>query len=270
MLDLFNKLKFGKGNEFEDEEKLEEGLQFLEEVLNEEDPEFMKSVGDLQIEDPPPAEVEVIESDEAPRSLLTRIKDSYSAVFQAVEKRSSFAGLLLRPVMLHKYPKQAVGFWVILAGLSYGGVKLYKAHFWHQPTQLFLTSYAALGLTVHDYDMLEKVEPYYDNVRLSKNVMSLIKMTANLRTSESSSNNPMISFEIIIQGVSNDPIVEIKDREAEFRDLILRATEDFSYDDLETATGKQQLSDAILAKINANLTDGQIRKVYYKNFVIKP
>ena len=80
----------------------------------------------------------------------------------------------------------------------------------------------------------------------------------------------MISFEIVIHGVSNDPIVEIKDREAEFRDLILRVTEEFTYDDLETATGKQELSDAIMAKINANLTDGQIRKVYYKNFVIKP
>lgn len=270
MLDLLNKLKFGKGNEFEDEEKLEEGLQFLEEILNEEDPEFMKSVGELTIEDPPPIEPEEIESDEPPRSAMTRFKDAYSGLFVAAENRSPLLGLLLRPVMMHRYPKQALGFWVLLAGLGYGGFKLYQAHFWHQPTQLFLTSYAALGLTVHDYDMLEQVEPYYDNVRLSKNIMSLIKMTANIRPSANSSNNPMISFEIIIQGVSNDPIVEIKDREAEFRALILRATEDFTYDDLETATGKQQLSDAILAKINANLTDGQIRKVYYKNFVIKP
>lgn len=265
MMDLF-KLKFSKDIEPEDEDKLNENLQFLEEVLNEEDPNFMKSVGEIDIENT--AVDESLMGHSSSQTPISRLKEFYASLFAKLQ--SPFWGMALKPVMVHKYPKQAIGFWLVLGGLGFGFFKLYKARFWHQPTQLFLTSYVGLGLQVHDYDMLEQVEPYYDNVRFSKNVMSLVKMTANLRPSENSSNNPMITFEIVIQGVSNDPIVEIKDREAEFRDLILRVTEDYSYDELETSTGKQQLSDTILAKVNANLTNGQVRKVYYKNFVIKP
>lgn len=266
MLDIF-KLKFEKHLEAEDEQKSAENLQFLEEILKEEDPEFMKNVGDISIEN---AAVDDSLPETSTAQAATGFKKIYGSLFSSHLMQSPFFGLMLKPLMVHKYPKQAIGFWVVFIGLSFGVFKLYKSHFWNAQTKLFLTSYADLGLQAHDYDMLEQVEPYYDNVRFSKNVMSLVKMTANLRPSDNSSNNPMISFEIVIHGVSNDPIVEIKDREAEFRDLILRVTEDFSYDDLETANGKQQLSEAILAKINANLTDGQIRKVYYKNIVLKP
>lgn len=266
MLDIF-KLKFEKHLEAEDEQKSAESLQFLEEILQEEDPEFMKSVGDISIEN---SAVDQSLPETSTAQAATGLKKIYGSFFNAKLMESPFWGVILKPLMVHKYPKQAIGFWLVFAGLGFGIFKLYKAHFWHGQTKLFLTSYADLGVQAQDYDMLEQVEPYYDNVRFSKNVMSLVKMTANLRPSDNSSNNPMISFEIVIQGVSNDPIVEIKDREAEFRDLILRVTEEFTYDSLDTANGKQELSDAILAKINANLTDGQIRKVYYKNFVIKP
>lgn len=268
MVDFF-KRKFGKGIKADQETSLTDltdNVQFLEDILKEEDPDFMKSVGEISIEHG--------EVDESLFTSSVAIKKS-NPVAQFLTKlfakaKSPFWSAFVKPFMVHKYPKQAITFWILLGCLIYGGNKLYQARFWSAPSQLFLTSYANLGLPVQDYDMLETVEPFYDNVRFSKNIMSLIKMTANLRPSENSSNNPMISFEIVIQGVSNDPIIEIKDREAEFRDLVLRVTEDFTYDDLTTGNGKQNLAEAILSKINANLTDGQVRKVYYKNIVIKP
>ena len=265
MLDLF-KLKFGKEIDTEDENELADNVRFLEDVLNEEDPDFMKSVGEISIENEAVDE-SLVETNSAVKKPHAIVK-FFTNLF--AKAQSPFWSTAVKPLLVHKYPKQAMTFWLLLVGLIYGGNKLYNAHFWSAPSQLFLTSYADLGLNVEDYDMLEAVEPYYDNVRLSKNIMSLIKMTANLRPSENSSNNPMISFEIVIQGVSNEPIVEIKDREAEFRDIVLRVTEDFSYDDLDTGSGKQALAESILSKINANLTGGQVRKVYYKNIVIKP
>lgn len=261
MMDLF-KLKFGKSIETDTDEQLAENLKILEDILTEEDPEFMKTIGEISIENAD------VEENLGETSLVTKPIHPISVFFSSIF--SSNNSPILKPLMVHKYPKQALSFWLLLGGLGFGGYQLYKAHFWTAPTQLFLTSYGTLGVTVHDYDMLEAVEPFYDNVRFSKNVMSLVKMTANLRPSENSTNNPMISFEIVIHGVSNEPIVEIKDREAEFRDLILRVTEEFTYDDLDTSSGKQALSESILVKINANLTDGQVRKVYYKNIVIKP
>ena len=265
MLDLF-KLKFGKDIDSDNEAELADNLRFLEDVLNEEDPDFMKSIGDIAIENEAVDE-SLVETSSAVKKPHAFVK-FFTALFARAQ--SPFWSAAVKPLLVHKYPKQAITFWLLLVGLVFGGIKLYKAHFWSAPSQLFLTSYADLGLNVQDYDMFEAVEPYYDNVRFSKNIMSLIKMTANLRPSDNSSNNPMISFEIVIQGVSNEPIVEIKDREAEFRDLILRVTEEFTYDDLDTGNGKQALAESILSKINANLTDGQVRKVYYKNIVIKP
>lgn len=262
MLEIF-KLKFGKSIEV-DEKSLGENLQFLEEVLSEEDPEFMQSVGKIEIDNS-----KVADSIATP-PLNANVAGGFKGRLTSILNSKIMQLVIFKPLMVHKYPKQAITFWLLTCALAFGGFKFYKAHFWHDNTRLFIGSYVDLGLVPNDYDMIENVEPYYDNVRFSKNVISLIKMTANIRPSENSSNNPMISFEIVIQGVSNEPIVEIKDREAEFRDLILRVVEDFSYDELESALGKQQLSDAIMVKVNSNLTDGQIRKVFYKNFVIKP
>lgn len=257
-MDIF-KTKQSKKDEVQDESQLAESLQFLEDVLKEEDPDFMKSVGEISIE-----AANIPEFAEEPL-IIAPISQSKKFL-----QKSDFLQNLFKPFLIHKYPKQALTFWLIIAGLSFAIVKLKQSQIWFKPSKLFLTSYADLGVEVNDYDMLNEVEAFYDNVRFSKNLISLVKLTANIRPSESSSNNPMISFEVVLQGVSNEPIVEIKDREAEFRDIVLRVVEDFSYDDLETAIGKQNLSEAILARVNANLTDGQVRKVYYKNFVIKP
>lgn len=262
-MDIF-KLKFGKNNEPEDEGQLAESLQFLEGVLKEEDPDFMKSVGNISIED-----AEVYESlvDE---SMLVA-DDNFDAAKPKIQiLQFPFFAKIFKPFMIHKHLKEVISFWLIVAGISYGFVKMYKSNFWSANQQLLLRSYADWGLKVQDYDMLGPVEPFYDNVRFLKNSMSLVRLTANLKPSENSSENPMISFEIVLQGVSIEPVVEIKDREAEFRDLVLRVAEEFSYDELENPQGKQSLSEAILAKVNANLTNGQVRRVYYKNFVLKP
>ena len=79
----------------------------------------------------------------------------------------------------------------------------------------------------------------------------------------------MLAFELNIEGMTAEVVVEIKDREAEFKDLILRTAEELNYDDLSGADGKKNLSERILNVINSNLTQGQIRKVLYKSFVLK-
>lgn len=264
----FLKQKFSKENSEEDESRLEENLQFLEEVLSEEDPDFMKSVGEISIDnaeihDPLIAESISVQSNSSFSHFLLSAK-----LFRYLPM--SFLMALAKPFQFRRYPKQAAGFWLVTIGLIFTVFLFNRSQILSSKSQLFLTSYADWGLKVQSYDMLTQVEPYFDNARFSKNVMSLIKMTANIRPSESSSDNPMVSFEIVLQGVSSDAIVEIKDREAEFRDLVLRVTEEFSYDELDTVLGKQRLSEALLAKINSQLSDGHIRKVYYNNFVIKP
>jgi hypothetical protein len=258
-MDIF-KLKTGQNSEPVDEAKLAEDFEFLEGVLKQEDPEFMKSVEGIHIENSD------VHASLADGSLIVHSRrPSLNGYFE-----SPVLKLFLKPFMIHRYPKQVIGFWVIAATVFYGISTLNKSKIWTAKPKLFLTSYAELGVTVHGYDMLSNMEWFYDNVRFPRNLLSLVKMTTNIKPSDNSSNNPMISFEVVLQGVSNEPIVEIKDREAEFRDLVLRVAEEYSYDDLDTADGKQRMSEAMLAKINANLTAGQVRRVLYKNFILKP
>lgn len=261
-MDLF---KSGfKKNDFDAEAdaKLSENLRFLEDVLAEEDPDFVKSLNEL-------TEINLNLTDTDHASIL----DQAIQKIEVPNDSNAFQKIFYwarQPFLFYQQPKKVLYFWFFVLVIGAATVVMVKSNIWTTKSKLFISSYADWGIEVLDYDMLTEAESFFDNTRFSKNVMSLIKMTANLRPSENSSDNPMLSFEIVIEGISNGPIVEIKDREAEFRDLVLRATEEFSYDELENAEGKQRLSDTILAKMNTKLSDGQIRKVYYKNFVIKP
>ena len=116
MLDIF-KLKFEKHLEAEDEQKSAENLQFLEEVLKEEDPEFMKNMGDIDIEN---SAVDDSLPDQSTAQAATGFSKFYGSLFSSRLMQSPFFGLLVKPLMVHKYPKQAIGFWIVFAGLGFG------------------------------------------------------------------------------------------------------------------------------------------------------
>ena len=80
----------------------------------------------------------------------------------------------------------------------------------------------------------------------------------------------MLAIEITAEGLSADAIIEIKDREAEFKDMLLRLTEEKNYDELVEAQGKLALCEQYRDLLNAYLTRGQVRKILLKSFVIKP
>ena len=90
------------------------------------------------------------------------------------------------------------------------------------------------------------------------------------RLSENSGDNPMLAIEVTVEGLSTDAIIEIKDREAEFKDMLSRLTEEKTYDDLVAAEGKRVLTEQYRDLMNANLTRGQVRRVLLKTFIIKP
>ncbi|MES2854716.1 MAG: hypothetical protein V4692_02580, partial [Bdellovibrionota bacterium] len=92
--------------------------------------------------------------------------------------------------------------------------------------KLFLTSYSEWGAAVNTFDPLTEVEPFFDNPRFAKNLMTMTKMVTNIKPSENSGNNPMLAIEINIEGMSSEAIIEIKDREAEFKDILLRIAEE--------------------------------------------
>lgn len=231
-------------------------LKNIDAFIAEEDPDFVKSMADVKI-DNSAVSLSVLDSaldlsegaQAAPSiSLKERLK-------QVVDFRNNF--------------KVVLKFWFSVVMVMVAVYLAAKAPFWDKKTSLFLTSFAEWGVPVQDYNPLNEVQLFFDNPRLSKNILELKKMVVNLKPSSGSTENPMLAFEVRVEGLSKEVMVELKDREAEFVDRVLRVTEEFSYDELSDATGKQKLAEKIIDVMNANLTKGQVRKVMFSTFFLK-
>lgn len=232
-------------------------LKNIDAFIAEEDPEFAKNMSELKI-------------DNAAVSLS--ILDSaleLSENPQVAAPKVSFKERLINIVDFRNNLKTVLKFWFSVILVIVAVYFAAKAPFWDRKTPLFLTSFAEFGSPVQDYNPLNEVQLFFDNPRLSKNIFEMKKMVVNLKPSSGSSENPMLAFEIRVDGLSKEVMVELKDRESEFVDRVLRVTEEFSYDELAEATGKQKLSEKIIDVMNANLTKGQVRKVMFSTFFLK-
>ncbi len=137
-------------------------------------------------------------------------------------------------------------------------------------TDLFILSLEDSADSVHTYDPEKDAEPFYDSPRASQNIMTLQKVVVNIKSGTQSGPNPMGAFEFYVEGNSPDVMVEVKDREYEVKDLFQRNIEEMSFNQLETAEGKQLLLEKLRREVNRILTKGRVRKVMFKTVILKP
>ena len=232
----------------------EEGiLSDVDSLLAEEDPEFLQKMNEINIE-----------SDSINFSGLDE-----GLGFQE-NSQPRLLAYLKKPFEFGSNTRVVGAFWLAVALIS--GFIFFtwnnKSNLLHE--DLFLHSLAALGANVYEYNPNDGTEAFYDNPRFSKNLMSISPMHLNIKSSENSGDNPMLAIEVTVEGLSTDAIIEIKDREAEFKDMLSRLTEEKTYDDLVAAEGKRVLTEQYRDLMNANLTRGQVRRVLLKTFIIKP
>lgn len=236
-------------NIINDEAALAEVDSFLAEI----DPSFLKDLSEIKIEN---SDVN-----------LSLIDESVLAIQRKLTLKEKFI-----QIVDYKYNlKKVILFWLAITtslGLIYGG---FHPEIWDKKSSLFLTSYAALNVPVENYDLKKDTQYFFENPRITQNIVVLKKMLVNLKNNTDSNvkTNSMLAFEISIEGITNEVVVEIKDRESEFIDLAARSAEDFSYNELSSAQGKKQLAEKILIVYNENLTKGKARKVLYSSFILK-
>ena len=80
----------------------------------------------------------------------------------------------------------------------------------------------------------------------------------------------MGAFELIVLLDSKDTAIEIRDREVEFFDLLQRVLEEESFADLESELGKQRLKGRVKRELDQKLTQGWIKDINFKTFILKP
>jgi hypothetical protein len=136
--------------------------------------------------------------------------------------------------------------------------------------ELFIPSLEAIASETYEFDPEIEVEPFYDNLRATQNLLLMPKLVVNLKRPTSGTANPMGAFEFFIEGVVPEVIVEVKDREAAVKDAMQRAAEEFSFESLETGEGKRALCERLRREINLLLTTGSVKRVLIKTIVLKP
>ncbi len=134
----------------------------------------------------------------------------------------------------------------------------------------FILSLESVASQVYEYDPKTDLEPFYENLRVSTNIIQMPKMVVNLKKSAHSRDNPMGAFEFYLEGLVPEVTVEIKEREVEIRDRMQRVIEDFSFDQVESPEGKKLLVDKLKKEINLKMTTGKLKKVWIKTVIVKP
>lgn len=234
----------------------EEMLNEVDSFLVEKDPEFVKGLAEVKINN---ADIQFSVMEQA---LDVHAIPNDEPSFFSKER-------LIQLVDIRNNAKKVILFWFSVLTVVVVVYFVVQTRFWDHRSSLFMTSFAELNSSVKDYNPFNDVQFFFDNPRLSKNIITLKKMYVNLKPSAGSGENPMLAFEITVEGLSREVVVELKDREAEFIDKASRITEEFSYDELTGIEGKQKLSGKLVSTFNASLTSGQIRKVMYSTFILK-
>lgn len=199
-----------------------------------------------------------------PRTVQGLKSGGKASVEISKEKIQSFKGLT--------WPLKIVAVSLILLGL-FTAVFVYRSvtrGVLPGDEEFLIASLEEWAVQTYKYDPETEMDSFYDSPRTIQNIMALPKMIVNLRPSRGSGPNPMAAMEFFLEGLSPEAIVEVKDRETEIRDLFQRTLEELNYSDLDSAEGKQQLTEKLRQTLNMNLTKGKIRRVFIKELVLKP
>lgn len=133
----------------------------------------------------------------------------------------------------------------------------------------FLKSFSDAADAKYTFDEHDPIDDFTDPLFHPEHVVMFDKFVVNLRRPIDGS-NPMGLFEFYFEASNQDCAVELKDREGESRDVISRAIEQMSYNELATGEGKEKLKVILRKAVNSILTRGQVRRVFFKTVVLKP
>jgi len=132
-----------------------------------------------------------------------------------------------------------------------------------------LTSFTHRADFVETFDRKDGGESFYRAFPQERHEFLFRRIKVNLRAT-SENPNPMGAFELVVLVDSKDTAVEVRDREIEFFDYLQRVFEDETFSDLEHEIGKTRLKGRLMRALNEKLTQGWVREISFKTFILKP
>ena len=94
----------------------------------------------------------------------------------------------------------------------------------------------------------------------------LTSFTVNLL---SESGNRYLKVVVDLELADPKMTIEMNNKKSLIRDIIIRTFSSKTFEEISTLKGKDKLKDEVLEKINESLSDGQVRNIYFTDFVVQ-
>jgi flagellar basal body-associated protein FliL len=137
----------------------------------------------------------------------------------------------------------------------------------------FQTNYVSSLDKIADAEYTFKDSDGWENLNdpyLHPEHMVLIERIISNLKPDSPTPNPMTMMELFIETSSQEAAVELRDREAEARDVIGRTLNQMPYDEMSTVNGKNKVKVFLRKDLNEMMTKGRVRRVFFKSLILKP
>ncbi|MDD2382762.1 MAG: flagellar basal body-associated protein FliL [Sulfurospirillaceae bacterium] len=85
--------------------------------------------------------------------------------------------------------------------------------------------------------------------------------------SESGNRYLKVAIDLELSDIKLQP--EMDHKKSLIRDIIIRTFSSKTFEEISTLKGKDKLKDEVLDKINENLSDGQVKNIYFTDFVVQ-
>lgn len=85
--------------------------------------------------------------------------------------------------------------------------------------------------------------------------------------SESGNRFLKVAIDLELSDIKLQP--EMDHKKSLIRDIIIRTFSSKTFEEISTLKGKDKLKDEVLDKINENLSDGQVKNIYFTDFVVQ-
>ncbi|MDD3343186.1 MAG: flagellar basal body-associated protein FliL [Sulfurospirillaceae bacterium] len=85
--------------------------------------------------------------------------------------------------------------------------------------------------------------------------------------SESGNRYLKVALDLELSDIKLQP--EMDHKKSLIRDIIIRTFSSKTFEEISTLKGKDKLKDEVLDKINENLSDGQVKNIFFTDFVVQ-
>lgn len=197
-------------------------------------------------------------------ALGSRAKTAVAGSMAALKSAAQgFGKLSLKSKLLGCVVLALLGLTVVVVKLTFSG------RFLPTMEMHYLKSFADVADARFTYPPDEPMEDFNNPLLHPEHVVLVERIIANLKPT-GPDENPMAMLEVYIEGATKEAAIEIKDRESEVRDVVSRILEQMEYDELVSPAGKTKLKNFLRKSLNGFLSQGRIRRVYFKTIVLKP